>query len=82
MGRLLRLRRAVEIWLADAGIGGNVKSSSLRGFDAGPMLEFADRENLLGNTIVFTHTSAATCQSEYNFEQSSDRSAVLCADGL
>ena len=43
-----RLRRAVEIWLSDAGIGGNAKSSSLRGFDTGPLLEFADRENLLG----------------------------------
>ena len=61
VARLYRLRRAVEIWLADAGIGGNVKSSSLRGFDAGPMLEFADRENLLGNAIVFTPTSVATC---------------------
>eukprot|EP01043_Picozoa_sp_COSAG02_P070170 COSAG02_NODE_12318_length_1563_cov_4.388087_2_plen_93_part_00 len=47
-----RLRRAVEIWLSEAGIGGNNKSSSLRGFDTGPLLEFADREHLLGNTIA------------------------------
>ena len=52
-----RLRRAVEIWLSDAGIGGNTKSSSLRGFDTGPLLEFADRENLLGNAQPRTHLS-------------------------
>lgn len=40
-------RRSLEIWLSEAGIGGNAKSSSLRGFDTGPILEFADRENLL-----------------------------------
>lgn len=50
-----RLRRAVEIWLSEAGIGGNIKSSSLRGFDTGPLLEFADRENLLGNSGTTTH---------------------------
>lgn len=47
-----RLRRAVEIWLSEAGIGGNNKSTSLRGFDTGPLLEFADREHLLGNTTA------------------------------
>ena len=56
-----RLRRAVEIWLSDAGIGGNTKSSSLRGFDTGPLLEFADRENLLGTTQPHTSQAGDRC---------------------
>ena len=42
-----RLRRSLEAWLSEAGIGGNQKSSSLRGFDPAPLLEFAEREGMM-----------------------------------
>ena len=53
----ITLRRRLEEWMYSAGIGGNPKSTSVRGFDVTPLLDFA-AANLLHDAVCpVSHTA-------------------------